>query len=218
MDPTSGVYVRYRPQEWYAALALESHRAGAAIAGEDLGTVPPVVHGEMARHGVLRTHVLQLEALTREPALREPRAQSVASLNTHDLPPFAAFWDGTDIDDRLAQGLIDSREAREEHRVRSRLRRDMAAALRERGLLRGRGSAAVLHATLRYLARSRSRMMTVNLEDLWLETQPQNRPGTGPEQPNWRRKSARTLETLRMDRGIEGTLQEIDGLRARGTT
>ena len=61
-------------------------------------------------------------------------------------------------------------------------------------------------------------MMTVNLEDLWLETQPQNRPGTGPEQPNWRRKSARTLETLRMDREIEGTLQEIDGLRARGTT
>jgi 4-alpha-glucanotransferase len=139
----------------------------------------------------------------------------VASLNTHDLPPFAAFWRGTDIEDRLAQGLIDPGEARAERRARSRLRRDLAAALRERGLLLGRGPEAVLRAALSFLARSRARMVMVNLEDLWLEAEPQNRPGTGPERPNWRRKSARTLEALRSDAGIGGTLQEIDGERRR---
>ena len=34
MDATSGVYVGYRPDELYAVLALESHRAGSAIVGE----------------------------------------------------------------------------------------------------------------------------------------------------------------------------------------
>jgi 4-alpha-glucanotransferase len=217
MDATSGVYIRYRPEEWYAVVALESHRARAAIAGEDLGTVPPVVHGEMDRHGVMRSNVLQLEALTKDRPLPDPHPLSVASLNTHDLPTFAAFWQGTDIDDRLAQGLIDAREARKERRSRSRLRTDVSAALRQRGLLKGRGTEAVLNATLRHLARSRARMVVVSLEDLWLEPEPQNRPGTGPEQPNWRRKAARTLESLRMDRGIAGTLQEIDGLRRRDT-
>src|SRR5947199_8524901 len=86
MDPTSGVYVRYRPQEWYAALALESHRAGAAIVGEDLGTVPPVVHGEMSRHCALRTHLPPLEALTRQPASPYTRRRSAALSKTQGPP------------------------------------------------------------------------------------------------------------------------------------
>ena len=58
-------------------------------------------------------------------------------------------------------------------------------------------------------------MMVVNLEDLWLEAEPQNRPGTGPEQPNWRRKAAASLESFRMDRDIAGTLEEINRLRSK---
>jgi 4-alpha-glucanotransferase len=57
--------------------------------------------------------------------------------------------------------------------------------------------------------------VVVNLEDLWLEREPQNRPGTGPERHNWQRKARRTIEALRMDREIVGTLEEIDRLRRR---
>ena len=40
--------------------------------------------------------------------------------------------------------------------------------------------------------------MIVNLEDLWLEADPQNVPGTGPgEYPNWRRRARYGLEALR---------------------
>ena len=191
MDARSGVYVRYRADELYAILALESHRAGAAIVGEDLGTVPTYVRPAMGRHGIMRSYVLELEALLRP--LRDPVRDSVASLNTHDLPTFAGFWEGPDVDVRL--------------------RRELSAALRERGLLRRPGTAAALRAALRFLAASRARMVMVNLEDLWQERQPQNRPGTGPERHNWQRKARRTIEALRMDRQIAGTLGEIHLLR-----
>ncbi|CEP67915.1 Glycoside hydrolase, superfamily [Moorella glycerini] len=49
-------------------------------------------------------------------------------------------------------------------------------------------------ACLAHLAASRARILLVNLEDLWLETAPQNIPGTVDTYPNWRRKARYTLE------------------------
>ena len=39
-------------------------------------------------------------------AIQEPAHDDVASLNTHDTPSFAGFWQGKDIEDRLALPLI----------------------------------------------------------------------------------------------------------------
>ncbi len=47
-------------------------------------------------------------------------ASEVASVNTHDMPPFAAFWKGLDIDDRLDLGLIEAREVPEQQESRER--------------------------------------------------------------------------------------------------
>jgi 4-alpha-glucanotransferase len=63
------------------------------------------------------------------------------------------------------------------------------------------------------MAAGPSLLMLVDLEDLWLETEPQNRPGTGPEVPNWRLRAARTLEDARGDAGVVGLLRAVDGLR-----
>ena len=75
--PREGTYVRYPSEELYAILCLESHRHGARIVGEDLGTVPPYVRPEMARRGVRRIFVLQYgltpdagKALGKIPGLR----------------------------------------------------------------------------------------------------------------------------------------------------
>ena len=51
--------------------------------------------------------------------------------------------------------------------------------------------------------------MIVNLEDLWLEPRPQNVPGTGPEQPNWRRKARYGLEALRSLPGVTAALRGL---------
>ncbi|MEZ4328829.1 MAG: 1,4-alpha-glucan branching protein GlgB [Polyangiales bacterium] len=85
-----GVYVRQPAEELYAVLTIESHRHRTYVVGEDLGTVPDEVRAAMARHGIGRLHVAQYEAGTaRSGSLPE---NCVASLNTHDMPPFAAHY------------------------------------------------------------------------------------------------------------------------------
>ena len=92
-DAKQGVYVRYRPEEFYGVLALESQRHASQIVGEDLGTVPPEIRPAMTEHGLLRTWVAQFSDLQDFglATSRIPQA-CMASLNTHDMPPFAAFW------------------------------------------------------------------------------------------------------------------------------
>jgi 4-alpha-glucanotransferase len=59
--PAEGTYVRYDTEAMLGVLALEAHRAGAAVIGEDLGTVEPEVREALARRGVLGTSVLWFE-------------------------------------------------------------------------------------------------------------------------------------------------------------
>jgi 4-alpha-glucanotransferase len=74
-------------------------------------------------------------------------------------------------------------------------RRALLAFLRRKKLLSRRADArSVLAARLKYLARSDAEVVLVNLEDLWIETEPQNTPGTTGERANWRRKMRLTLE------------------------
>ena len=72
----------------------------------------------------------------------------------------------------------------------------------------------VLRAVLTALSASDAAMVVANLEDLWLETRPQNVPGTTADQePNWRRRLARTFEEFRADEDVVGTLAMIDRMR-----
>lgn len=171
LKATDGVYVRYRAEELYALLCLESHRYQTEIVGEDLGTVPPEVRPAMKEHGIKRTFVLQFEIDPKKPDLLPPvPAESLATLNTHDLPPFAAFWNGEN------------------------------------------SAMEALKKYLFFLAQSEAQIMLINLEDLWLEKEPQNRPGTSHEL-NWRRKARFTLEEFEKNRGIMDILKEVNQLR-----
>ena len=75
---------------------------------------------------------------------------------------------------------------------------------------------AVLRAVLAFLSASSASVVLVNLEDLWLETQPQNVPGTGEERPNWHRKARYPLEMFSQLPQVVEVLKEIDRLRRRG--
>lgn len=198
-DAKDGVYVRYREDELYAILTLESRRHTCTIVGEDLGTVPPEVPKTMTRHGLRRMYVAQYEFKPQTPPLPPPPAMSVASLNTHDMPAFAAWWRGKDIDDRVAQGLLDEVGARRERESRERMRR--AVGPNE------------LESLIAFLAESDAEIVLLNLEDLWRELEPQNVPGV-PER-SWRHKFRMGLEDAREDGSIRRIFTNVNAQRAR---
>ncbi|MGB7631032.1 MAG: 4-alpha-glucanotransferase, partial [Candidatus Deferrimicrobium sp.] len=220
-DPREGTYVRYPAEELYAILCLESQRHRARIVGEDLGTVPPYVRPAMARHGLRRMFVVQY-GLTPDAgkALGKIPGTSLACVNTHDMPPFAAFLDGLDVEDRVSLGLLDREGARGEKTGRRERVRALTEFLRKRGRLPRTGgdpdAETLLRACLAHLAGSAAEMVIVGLEDLWLERAPQNTPGTSSERPNWVRKSRHSLEELLALPGVIRALREIDRIRKGG--
>ncbi|MGQ9571879.1 MAG: 4-alpha-glucanotransferase [Dehalococcoidia bacterium] len=216
MEAREGVYVRYPSEELYAILCVESHRHQALIAGEDLGTVPRYVRPAMARHNIHRTYVVQFELQPgADRLLSAVPAASLASLNTHDMPPFAAFWRGLDIDNRLDGGLLDNERADAERTARQALKAALVRFLKSQGLVAEADpdESSILRACLAFLSASPARLVLVGLEDLWLETRPQNVPGTSEECPNWRRKAGYTLEEFRDRPEVIDILREMDRLR-----
>jgi 4-alpha-glucanotransferase len=217
---SEGAYVRYRADEFYALLSLESHRHKTVLAGEDLGTVPPEVRQAMQKHGLRRLYVLQFEQRP-DPAraVSTPPRASVASLNTHDMATFAAQWEGRDIDQRLELGLISTKALPQERRRRERINSALVQFLRRRKLLaRGqKNPAEVMKACLEWLASSAAEVLQINLEDLWLETEPQNVPGTSTEKPNWRRKTKLSLEQIEASVQLREFFKKISSLRIGGS-
>ena len=212
LDARSGAYVRYPAEELFAILALESVRHNAAVVGEDLGTVPRAVRQIMQRRGIMRMFVLQYELSpdSADTIASVPR-DVVAGVNTHDMPTFAGFLAGSEIDDQLDLDLIDAAEHTRSHTARKALTQRLA-----RRVAGGSEPRELYSRVLNYLAESPAKAVVVNLEDLWLEPQPQNVPGTSSERPNWRRRMSRTLESMMEDKAVLNTLATID--RARSTS
>jgi 4-alpha-glucanotransferase len=148
-------------------LSLESHRHRAVFIGENLGTVPPEVNRSLRRHGIATMFVVQYEVRPQpSSALHPVPDRVVASLNTHDMPPFAAFWKGLDIPDHYELGLIKRGNLARERRLRERIRQSLAQFLRRRGRLEAEDvDRAVFRALVKHLGASDARWVLVNLED-----------------------------------------------------
>jgi 4-alpha-glucanotransferase len=220
MESRHGVYVRYRAEELYAILSLESQRYKAIIVGEDLGTVPSYIRPAMRRQDFHCMYVVHYElASDLQRGLPPISYKSVASLNTHDMPPFAAFWQGLDIEERQKIGLLDRAGAKKEKDRLQSMKKALTAFLCDRGWLQGteNDTSAVLTGCLSFLAVSQVRMLLINLEDLWLETKPHNIPSTGEEEhPNWQRRAKYTFEQFCQLPQVTDTLQKVNRLRKQG--
>jgi 4-alpha-glucanotransferase len=215
---SEGVYVHYPSEEIYAVLMLESHRTKTVLVGENLGIVPGYVSEGMRRHGLAGMNVAYWEiASDPDGALHrmEGRPNTVASLNTHDMFPFAAFWNGLDAGRRAELGMITHEHADLEKWLRGELRGRLTAYLREHGFaINGEeDTAGALLGILVLLSRSKARWVLVNLEDLWLETSPQNIPDTVDEHPNWRQKTKLSLENCVRDDSIRSILKNVSMTR-----
>jgi len=211
-EPSMGAYLRYRPEEWYAILSIESHRHKTILVGEDLGLVPREVRRSMARHGLSRMFVLYYEmdgiAAGRIPSIP---ANCLASLNTHDMPPFAAMWQGLDISQHERVGVVKPEQAPSARVTRRRATQSFLEILASicPGVSAAQGLDVVLRCTLGWLGAGRARYVMVNLEDLWHETTQQNMPGVGAGHPNWRQRAVCTLEEIWRSPLIGKTLEML---------
>lgn len=189
--PTEGTYVRYDHEAMIGIVALEAHRAGAVVVGEDLGTVEPWVRDYLLLRGLLGTSILWFE-LDRDgnggplPGERW-REYCLSSVTTHDLPPTVGYLAGDHVRLRDSLGLL-TRPAAEELEAD---RADLAAWLAELcrvGLLEDGvdDPEQVILALYRYLGRTPSRLLGVALTDAVGDRRTQNQPGTTDEYPNWR--------------------------------
>lgn len=194
-----GAYVNYDFDAMLGIVALESHLQQCMVIGEDLGTVPEGFRERLAEQRIYSCRVLLFERdgeRFRPPAGYPP--DSVASTGTHDLPTMAGYWSGTDIETRERLGWLDPETAREERAERERSRAALIDALREAGCITGNEPdlPAVLAAVHRFLARSLSRVVLVQLEDLLAQCEQVNVPGTTNEEPNWMRKLALPIDAF----------------------
>jgi 4-alpha-glucanotransferase len=198
-EARQGTYVNYPARELHAIFSIESHRNRTRLVGENLGTVPAAVNESMQRHALREMFVVQFqERPDPKSALCLPPALSVASLNTHDTPTWAGHWRGDDLVESVKLGLMPRKQLPLAKKNREKLKSALIKFLRAEGFLKKSTShpQEVLRAVLAWLKASDSEIVLINLEDLWLETRPQNVPGTSTERPNWRRKAKLTLEDI----------------------
>jgi 4-alpha-glucanotransferase len=186
-----GAYLAYPVEDLLALLALESHRHGAVVIGEDLGTVPPGFRSRLRRAGVAGMDVLWFERTRLQ--FKKPsrwRADAVAMTTTHDLPTVAGWWSGEDIRTRRALGLGAPGEDQARQQDRARLWRVFDKAGLDGQMPPTDQPAHVVDAALGYVAQSPSPLMLAPLEDLLGLAEQPNLPGTIDEHPNWRRRLA----------------------------
>ncbi len=216
LDARSGAYVHFNADEQLAIYSIESHRNACMIVGENLGTVPPQVEKALDKHKMGPLYVGQYEAKANaKKAIGDVRPRSVASCNTHDMAPFAKWWDGSEADDRMAVGLVNEETADQEKAWKANLREKMTAYFEKKGEVAGEHAGQVRDAVHKHLASGPCDFMLVNIEDLWLESHCQNIPGTVDEHPNWRHRLRYELDEIAADSDVEAQLSMIDAARQK---
>ncbi|UVF21082.1 malto-oligosyltrehalose synthase [Microvirga terrae] len=202
---SQGAYVDYPFEAMLAVLRVESHRAQCLVIAEDLGTAPEGFSDAIMESGVLSYRVLPFE---REGAAFNtpgdyPRS-ALAVLTTHDLPTFAGWWRGLDIDLRQTLGIFEPARAADERLGRAADKRHLTEALAGEGLLPCRQIPEMppLEETVRYLGRTSSVLTALQIEDASGELNQPNMPGMDMGHPNWRRRLSNTIEAI----GAPGSL------------
>jgi len=188
--PSEGCYVRYDHEAMVGILALEAHRAGAFVVGEDLGTVEPWVRDYLKQRGILGTSVLWFEYDDGRPTPPEGwRRACMASVTTHDLPPTAGYLalDHVRLRDQL--GLLTEPLDVELANARTE-QRWWLDYLSDHGLIQPADGVDDVEATVlalhRALVASPAQVLCAYLVDAVGDRRTQNQPGTTDEYPNWR--------------------------------
>ncbi|GGE20873.1 4-alpha-glucanotransferase [Aureimonas endophytica] len=214
-----GGYIRYPLGRMVDTIAKVSVDNGCIVIGEDLGTVPPGFRHTMSDAGILSYRVLYFErrggAEFLDPAAYP--ASSLACVSTHDLPTLKGWWDGTDVELRAAMGTQNAERSEAGREERKRDRRALVVALKEEGVLPERYDRVasgedplparleqdMADAVHRFVARTPSVLVAIQIEDMIGSERQPNLPGTTDQYPNWRIRLPVFLEELAAHPGFQ---------------
>lgn len=219
-----GAYVQYPVADMFGLVALESRRNRCLVIGEDLGTVPDGFRERMFDTNIFAYRVLYFErrddGIFRGPSEYSERA--LVTVGTHDMASLGGWWSCLDLDERERLTLYPrDGMVQEERHARAEARRRLVEALQGEDLLPpgfptgGELTAAQMDrlslAAHLFIARTPSRIMMVQLEDVLGLTLQMNLPGTTDQHPNWRRRLPGDVDSLVRDpRLVDMALRLLD--------
>lgn len=212
MSAKEGAYVTYDLQAMLGVLALEAHRAGAVVVGEDLGMVDPNTRTALADWNILGTSIVWFEHDWNATTEAEPvaylapehyRRAALTTVTTHDLPPTAGYLNVEHVRVRAALDVLTNTPEEELGHATADIAA-MARTLHRQGMIdrdlseRARAATdpaaeifteddtyALVEALHAYCAASPSVLVAASLVDLVGERRAINVPGTALEYPNW---------------------------------
>jgi 4-alpha-glucanotransferase len=164
-----------------------AHRC--VVIGEDLGTVPEGFRAQIADWGIWSYQVMMFErddhGRFRGVDYYTPNA--LVTFNTHDISTYAGWRGFSDLALKRSLGI----DPGESDDARWHALAMLSEVLRHHAIDRDD-----LYAVAGFLARTRSRLLAISLEDLLGVVDQPNIPGTVDEHPNWRRRLPLPIDAI----------------------
>ena len=185
----NGVYVQMPFEALLAATAQESVAHRCVVIGEDLGTVPEGFREQMAEWGIWSYQVMMFERDDHGSfrGVDHYASNALVTFNTHDLSTYAGWRCFSDLALKRSLG-IDPGESDE---ARWHALAMLTDVLRHHAV-----DGHDLYAVAGFLARTKSRLLAISLEDLLGVIDQPNIPGTVDEHPNWRRRLPLAIDEI----------------------
>jgi 4-alpha-glucanotransferase len=184
-----GVYVQMPFEALLAATAQESVAHRCVVIGEDLGTVPEGFRETIAEWGIWSYQVMMFErddhGAFRGVDHYAPNA--LVTFNTHDLSTYAGWRSFSDLKLKRSLGI----DPGESDDARWQALAMLSDLLRHHAIDRHD-----LYAVAGFLAKTRSRLLAISLEDMLGVIDQPNIPGTVNEHPNWRQRLPIAIDAI----------------------
>jgi len=213
----SGAYLRFPFDGLLDVISELSHETKCVVFGEDLGTVPDDFRARMAEWQLMGCSILLIERTSSGEIipLEHLRETAITAFSNHDFPTLSGFWQGDDFVWREALGIgSDPNVLAHEKYVREE-DKDILSKAAHLGEKPEQLDGEAMAKLQSWLASAPSLAFAVPLEDIMLDRQQPNVPGTTDEQPNWRRRSKLSLEALKTDTACNIILDAIAAIRPR---
>ncbi|WP_375411568.1 4-alpha-glucanotransferase [uncultured Bradyrhizobium sp.] len=206
----NGVYVQMPFEALLAVTAQESVASCCVVIGEDLGTVPEGFREQMAEWGIWSYLVMMFERDNRGSfrGVDHYAPNALVTFNTHDLSTYAGWRGFSDLALKRSLGI----DPGESDDARWHALGMLTDTLRHHAI-----DHDDLYAVVKFLARTRSRLLAVSLEDLLGVIDQPNIPGTVDEHPNWRRRLPIAVEEMAAAIDV-AALKAATGGRTQETT